>query len=123
MSNKTISMGELSAAIQAELEDYGEVVAKGFRKNVKKVTADTVKQLKQASPRDSGEYASGWVSEEQSPSSSVIYNKKKGSLSHLLENGHAIATGGRVEAVPHIGRVERDAVAALEASTQELIKG
>lgn len=123
MSNKTISMSELSAAIQAELEDYGEVVAKGFRKNVKKVTADTVKQLKQTSPRDSGEYASGWVSEDQSPNSSVIYNKKKGSLSHLLENGHAIATGGRVEAVPHIGRAERDAVAALEALTEELIKG
>lgn len=123
MSNKIISMGELSAAIQAELEDYGEAIAEGFRKNVKKVTADTVKQLKQTSPRDSGEYASGWVSEEQSPSSSVIYNKKKGSLSHILENGHAIATGGRVEAVPHISRAEREAIAELESLTEELIKG
>lgn len=123
MSNKIISMGELSAAIQAELEDYGEAIAEDFRKNVKKVTADTVKRLERTSPRDSGEYASGWVSEEQSPSSCIVYNKKKGQISYLLENGHAIATGGRVEAIPHIGRAEREAIAELESLTQELIKG
>lgn len=123
MGNKIISMDKLSAAIQAELEDYGEAIAEGFRKNVKKVTADTVKRLKRTSPRDSGEYASGWVSEEQSPSSSIVYNKKKGQISSLLENGHAIATGGRVEAIPHIGRAEREAIAELESLTQELIEG
>lgn len=123
MSNKTILMSELSAAIQAELKDYGETIARGFQQNVKKVTADTVKRLERTSPRDSGEYASGWVSEEQSPNSSIIYNKKKGQISGLLEYGHAIATGGRVEAIPHIGRAEREAIAELESLTRELIEG
>ena len=41
------------------------------------------------------------------------------SLTHLLENGHAKRGGGRVKAIPHIGKVNADVMEMVE---KEILK-
>jgi hypothetical protein len=60
------------------------------------------KDLRETSPKDTGEYAKGWAYRQEAPGSYRVYNKKKPQLTHLLEHGHAKRGGGRVEGRPHI---------------------
>lgn len=126
MGKTTISIDRFASEIYAELTAYGETIVKGNRENVKRVAEDTAKELKRISPSDTGEYAKNWTYEMKSgwagETSATVYNKKKGNITHLLENGHEIVPqGGKVDAIPHISRAEKHAKDEFVSLTEELI--
>ena len=77
--------------------------------------------LRQNSPKKTGEYAKGWTYtvKETAPGSftGVVYQKNKPGLTHLLEKGHAKRNGGRVAGIPHIEPAFEDARKTLEEGT------
>lgn len=122
-----VKVDGLAKAIAAELAAYDQEVTDGLKKEVKQVAKEMVTQLKQTSPRDSGEYASGWKAKVEHESAQDIrervYNVKKPSLTHILENGHAKVNGGRVEGTPHIGPAEQQAADKLENKAKVVARG
>lgn len=123
----SIKVSELSQAVAQELADYSQDVTDGVKKEVKQVAKDMVTELKQTSPRNSGDYAKGWKSrvEYESPEDIRVrvYNSKKPQLTHLLENGHAKVSGGRVSGIPHIGPAELEAEKKLDSKVKVVVKG
>jgi mRNA-degrading endonuclease YafQ of YafQ-DinJ toxin-antitoxin module len=115
---------DLSKAINRELQRYAKVEKKILNNAVKKVTKEAVNELKATSPKDTGDYGSSWkgtTEKKVNGDSSVIYaSKGEYRLTHLLEKGHAKRGGGRVAAIPHIKKVEKKSIRAIE---EEVMKG
>ncbi len=122
-----IKVSDLAQVVAQELADYSQDVADGVKEEVKQVAKDMVTELKQTSPRNTGEYAKGWKSrvEYESPEDIRVrvYNSKKPQLTHLLENGHAKQNGGRVNGIPHIGLAEQKAEDSLEGKVKVVARG
>lgn len=122
-----VSIDGLAAAVAKELAEYSQDVADGVKKEVKQVAKEMVQDLKQTSPRDSGEYASGWREKTEFESAEDIrervYNAKKPQLTHLLEHGHAKQNGGRVNGKPHIGPAEQAAEKKLTNRVKVVVRG
>lgn len=116
----------LLEAITEELGQYSQDVTEGLKKEIKAVAKESVATLKQTSPRRTGDYAKGWTSKTEYESAEDIrvrvYNAKKPQLTHLLENGHAKVTGGRVDGHPHIGPVEKQAEQKLDAKVKVVVR-
>lgn len=110
--------GEIVLAIQAYTEDVSEAIDQAARDTAKAMAQD----LRETSPKDTGEYAKGWTYRKEAPGSYRVYNKKKPQLTHLLEHGHAIAGGGRVEGIPHIKPAEDRYVPEFEKKVQQILE-
>lgn len=122
---RNTSVQDLSAAIQRQLGAYQEGVMDDLKDEIKAASKECLNAIREKSPKDSGEYAKGWkvktVSETPTQLSAVIYNAKHGSLTHLLEHGHAKAGGGRVEGHPHIAPAEDALRARLENNVRLIV--
>jgi len=110
--------GEIVLAIQAYTEDVSEAIDQAARDTAKAMAKD----LRETSPKDTGEYAKGWTHRKEAPGSYRVYNKKKPQLTHLLEHGHAKAGGGRVEGIPHIKPAEDRYVPEFEKKVQQILE-
>jgi len=110
--------GEIVLAIQAYTEDVSEAIDQAARDTAKAMAQD----LRETSPKDTGEYAKGWTYRKEAPGSYRVYNKKKPQLTHLLEHGHAKAGGGRVEGIPHIKPAEDRYVPEFEKKVQQILE-
>ena len=122
-----IKIADLADAVSRELAAYDQDVADGLKAEVQQVAKDMVTELKQTSPRNTGDYAKGWKArvEYESPEDIRVrvYNSKKPQLTHLLENGHAKQNGGRVNGTPHIGPAEQKAEKSLESKVKVVVRG
>lgn len=113
-----------SVAIQMKniLDEYSEEVQTATNNAIKTVSRDSALKLQSSSPKNNGDYASGWAVKRQTTRGhilgAVVYNRKHPGLTHLLENGHVSAnqygTYGRVAARPHIKQVEQWAINELQ---------
>ena len=110
--------GEIVLAIQAYTEDVSEAIDQAARDTAKAMAKD----LRETSPKDTGEYAKGWTHRKEAPGSYRVYNKKKPQLTHLLEHGHAKAGGGRVEGIPHIKPAQDRYVPEFEKKVQQILE-
>ncbi len=120
----SISISELSKEISDTIRSYSKEVELAVGKATEIVAKETVQELKENSPKRSGEYAKNWQRRKQSTTEQLIFQKDPTyRLTHLLENGHALKRGGRkvgtVPPKPHIGQAEERAIIALEG---ELMK-
>lgn len=118
-------------SVQAQLDrllsDFVNEEQETIEKCFKKVARDTVKELKQTSPQDKGDYARSWAVKNVKGAGRsielVVHNKEHYQLTHLLENGHVIrnqfGSYGRVSAKPHIKKAEEKANKELVAELQE----
>ena len=122
-----VSVNDLADAIANELQEYSQDVADGLKKEIKQAAKEMTAELKQTSPRKTGEYASGWKSRTEYDSPDDIrvrvYNSKKPQLTQLLENGHAKKNGGRVEGSTHIGPAEAAAEKKIDGKVKVVVKG
>lgn len=116
------SIDSLAAEISKALQTYTSEVTEGLEKAKTNVSKDAVKQLKATSPKRNGDYARGWRVKKVG-NAQVIYNATRGSLTHLLEKGHAKRGGGRVAAIPHIRPAEQAAIKEYIKQVEQVIKG
>ena len=110
---------ELVVDITKALKDSTIEVTDEVEKIAVGVGKEAVKQLKEISPKKTGVYAKSWKLKKEKGElgkfSVVVYNQKKGYLTHLLEHGHAIHGGtGRAKAIPHISVAEKAAIEKIE---------
>lgn len=107
-------MDSLLKSMNSIIQSYITSVDVESNKIIKYCVQDAVKQLKENSPKDSGDYAKNWSYKTRKVMYNnvyVIYNKAPTyRLTHLLENGHRIVVNGKkvgdADPQPHIGDVE-----------------
>lgn len=120
-----ISIDDLADTLAEELAGYSQEVTDDLKREVTQVAKEMVAELKVTSPHASGDYAKGWsVTTEHESAQDIrlrVLNRKKPQLTHLLENGHAKVSGGRVEGKPHIGPAEQSAVRKLEGKVKVVV--
>lgn len=127
--SKSIGVDELGDAIAKELTLYGQNVIDGVKKEAKSSMSRLVKDTKATAPvghrqkhyRDS--IKSKKVSENDRSVSYLWY--VAGSdyrLSHLLEKGHALRDGGRVEGTHFIQKASDPILEEYIRAVEEVIK-
>ena len=127
--SKTISIDNLGNALGKELALYGETVIEGVKKEAKKSMSRLVKETKATAPvgRRRKHYRDSITSkklEESGRSVSYLWYVKGSDyrLSHLLENGHALHWGGRVEGTHFIQKASDPIIDAYCRAVEEVIK-
>ena len=111
------------------LQNYGDEVQELVLNSLDKVADETVKELKDNSPRsDNGKkhYWKGWTKTALDQSwhrvKIIIYNKNKPWLTHLLNSGYTRRNGKRVPGDMHIDMAEDYATDRLEEIAREEIE-
>lgn len=118
--SSTIVAVDFREAINDILEEYGEEVIDVMADAAEKTVKKAVKTLKSKDTgtfdTKTGNYRKGWrnqVEKGRLSIAAVAYNKTDYQLTHLLEFGHVLVTGGRtqgtVKAFPHIAQVNDQA--------------
>lgn len=111
----------VSAQLDKILEQYGRKANEAVEKSAKRAGRDTAKDLKNTSPKRTGEYASSWSTKVTRSSGRLIgvtvYNKRY-QLTHLLENGHVTKNKkgeyGRTRPIKHIEPAEQEGIQNFE---------
>ena len=128
MSN-TISIDKLADTVNKELTLYNQNVIDGIKKEAKKSMSQLVKDTKATAPvgkrqkhyRDS--IKSKKLAESDRDVSYLWYvNGPDYRLSHLLENGHALRNGGRVEGSHFIKNATDPILEQYIKAVEEVIK-
>ena len=123
---KRTPIDKFGAAVEEILREYGQDVAGGVREATIKVTKEAVKAVRAESKakfKGTGKYAKGWTSTMQTghlSTQGTVYNKVY-QLPHLLEKGHAMRNGGRVQGRPHISTVEDAVIEKFEKMVERTV--
>jgi hypothetical protein len=127
--SKTISIDKLGVAIADELTLYHDAVIEGVKKEAKKSMSRLVKETKATAPvgRRRKHYRDSITSKklgETSRDISYLWYVKGSDyrLSHLLENGHALHWGGRVEGTHFIKKASDPIIDEYCRAVEEVIK-
>jgi hypothetical protein len=119
---EVIKVDDLAGGIVLAVRTYTEEVGAAIEEAVKETAQALAADLRETSPKDTGEYAKGWTARKEGPGKYVVYNKKKPQLTHLLEHGHAKAGGGRVEGRPHIKPAKERHAPQLERKIVQILE-
>ncbi len=113
--------GSVALQMQDILDDYSKDVKEATNDAIEKTSKESVRKLKDTSPKKSGEYAKGWKLKKERGRdgiATVTVHNKIYQLTHLLENGHVIrnakGTYGRTSGIKHIAPVEEWAESELQ---------
>lgn len=127
--SKSISVDQLGEAINKELTLYNNNVIDGIKKQAKESMAQLVKDTKATAPVGNRKkhYKDSIKSRKESETDrSVTYqwyvNGPDYRLSHLLENGHALRDGGRVEGTHFIKKASDPILEQYLQAVEEVIK-
>ncbi len=127
MSKSKVDIDDLASVVAEELARYSQEVTDGMKKEIKTVSRECKQEIQQNSPVLTGSYKDGWRTkvdfESREDIRVVVHNKTDYQLTHLLEKGHAKATGGRVEGRPHIGPAEQNAEKKLLEKVKAVVRG
>ena len=127
----SIKPDQLAQTIIKTLEEYEGVTEEAAASGVIMTARAAVEELHNAKPEGAGVYGSwdqynnSWeaadLTKKKNLYGKVIHNKKHYQLAHLLENGHALAGGGRARAFPHIAPVAEKAEEELLKNIKQLL--
>lgn len=131
-SYSQIKPNGLSKMIHEALVDYTDEVQREIDQEAARISKETARKLSAASPERSGEYAGSWKVKKISEGtrwhslSYVVHNVDRYQLTHLLEEGHALKSGGRtigrVKPSVHIRPIEEEAVDQFTTAIERAIK-
>ena len=117
---------DLSREVKAQLQAYCDEVTEAVKAEVDTVAEECLQEIKANSPVRTGRYRKGWRKEVAYESRDdiriTVRNKTYPGLTHLLENGHAKAGGGRVEGIPNIKPAELHAAEKLADKVKVRLK-
>lgn len=116
----SIQMGEILDTVSKNVKGVLETASM-------EVAKETVRKLRNASPRKNGKYARGWKVSKKDRGDLVVHNSTNYQLTHLLENSHNIVNAkgeyGRTSPghgqVIHIAPVEEWAAEELPRKIME----
>ncbi len=133
---------DVAQQIKAILADFGEEIENKIEANIIEASKESVKELKQTSPKRTGKealrtdfsknqknrkpgtYAKSWRYKREkgffNTKSTIYAGNGEHRLTHLLEKGHALWQGGRTKPKPHIKPVEVKYSKILEEKMEEL---
>ena len=127
--SKSVGIDQLGEEIAKELKLYSENVIKGIKTEAKSSVNRLVKETKATAPvgRRKKHYKDSIKSKKVSENDrSVSYlwyvNGSDYRLSHLLENGHALRGGGRVEGTHFIQKASEPILEEYLKAVEEVIK-
>jgi hypothetical protein len=102
------NINNLGNEIQRYLQQYTSSVRNEIEVASKETAQALSKELKRTSPKKSGSYRKGWrVKKARGRQVKyIVHNATDYTLTHLLEHGHAMRGGGRVESKVHIAPAE-----------------
>ncbi|PFY54892.1 hypothetical protein COL52_26650 [Bacillus toyonensis] len=103
------SINSLSGDITRELQRYANVVEEKIEVAKEEVADNLVQELKQKSPKLTGNYRKGWRKKKVG-NKIIVHNATNHHIAHLLEFGHVKANGGRVPPKVHIAPAEEHAI-------------
>ena len=117
---------DISSQVKQALDEYDVEFKRAVNNSFDKVAKQGVTQLKENSPKKTGDYAKGWDIVREKTRSGIndvtIRNKTDYQLTHLLENGHVIVnakgTFGRTSPIKHIAPVEEFCESELPAEIE-----
>ena len=124
-----VNIDSLSDAINRELTIYSQEVTEKIKKEAKSSMKELVKKTKETAPvgkrdkhyRDS--ISSRKVRENDRGAEYQWYvDGPDYRLSHLLENGHALKDGGRVEGTHFIANASEPILAEFERKVEEAVR-
>lgn len=112
------------------IDEYSKRVQNATQVAVQRVGRESVKRLRNNSPRKSGSYARGWrlktIKMKSGLIDVVVHNATDYQLTHLLERGHVVRNAkgvfGRAPAHPHIAPVEQWANSELPELIERELK-
>ncbi|TKI74440.1 HK97 gp10 family phage protein [Bacillus mycoides] len=113
-------MNDFASDLARELQRYAKVVEEDLENEIDEVADIAVGKLKQNSPKKTGGYRKGWRKKKEGKG--VVLHNTKGQLTHLLENGHAKADGGRVPKKVHILPVEEYVIDELPRRIERAVQ-
>lgn len=117
-----VRIDDLSTQIVRQLTDYFSEVEDEVDNAKDIVTKEAVKELRNNSPKLTGDYSKGW-SRKKVGKSIIVHNRTNYQLTHLLENGYAKVSGGRVPAKVHIRPVEQKSIELYERLVKKGVSG
>ena len=107
----------VTAQMKELMDQVDKDVKNSAKRNIDRVSKESVQKLKNTSPVKTGSYAKGWGTKKVGDMDVVVHNRTDYQLTHLLENGHVIrnkkGTYGRTSGIKHIAPVEEWAVDEL----------
>lgn len=112
------SINDLAAQVMDALYEYAEITDEVVHEAVTSVAKETKEIAQSGAPVRTGEYKRGFSVKKTTETGGklilTVHNRRKPSLTHLLEKGHAKRGGGRVAGKPHIAPAEEFAISELE---------
>lgn len=109
---------DLSSQIAKYLREYTDEVQRDLDVVFDEVGKEAVERVTEASPVRYGKYRRGWKLKKEK-GKRIVHNATDWQLTHLLEKGHALVSGGRSRQYPHIGKVEEYVKEAVVKRVEE----
>ena len=104
------SIDDLASEVMKGLTEYVELADTAMKKAVRKTATSVKNEISAKAPVKSGRYKRSWTAKKTKENSHTlemtVHSKDRYQIAHLLEHGHALRNGGRVEGIPHIAPAE-----------------
>ena len=126
MARRKVKIDDFDKALEEILEEYGNNVTEGTKKAAAAAAKTAAQEAKSMAPYGTGSHRLGHYRSGITPKDvstrlvpgSIVYNRTKYQLTHLLEHGHALRNGGRAKAFPHFAPAEKPAIENFEKAVK-----